>query len=154
MELVRLPVTCGNVPAEAGIPSDINVDGVGGLVALLFGENGFLFQERGQEFVRILQRAQSQNARGVDFVETETSLFRLESPEKESSSRFPICVWTSVGRASNSADGGHGVDVGAIGQLDRGVLRLHPIEFSRSPSLTVRRSCRAKLRCGLADNRY
>ena len=31
----------GNVPAEAGIPSDIDVDGVGGLVALLFGEDGF-----------------------------------------------------------------------------------------------------------------
>ena len=81
-----------DVSAKAGVPSDIDVDGVGGLVALLFGKDGLELKKRSEKFVRILKRSKSEYPRGIDFVEDRDFAVQAESPENESSSRFPIWV--------------------------------------------------------------
>src|SRR6266403_541691 len=57
-----------HICGQARLPGNIGVDGVGGGVALLLGDDGLLFEKRGEEFVRILKSAKGENARGVDFV--------------------------------------------------------------------------------------
>jgi len=49
--------------------TDIGINGVGSCVALLFCQDGLLFQKRREEFVRVLDGAEGQNARRIDFVQ-------------------------------------------------------------------------------------
>src|SRR5271156_612817 len=107
-----------NVAGEAGIPSDINVDGVGGLIALLFGEDGLLLKERSQKFVRILERTKREYARGIDLVEDGNFAVEVGIAGERVVFEVSDLRLNAVRRPSNPSDGGHGIDVGAIGQLD------------------------------------
>src|SRR5216683_1441958 len=73
--VLRTVTACGSFAANVGI------DGVGGGLALLLGEDGLLFEKRREELVRVLQGAEGEHACGIDFVEDRN--FRVE-----------IRVWT------------------------------------------------------------
>ena len=126
-----VPLTWAMLLARARIASDIDVDRVGGLVALLFREDGLLFQERGEKFVRVLEGAQRQDARGIDLVENRD--FAVEAGVARERILFEISDlrFDTDGGTANRADGGHGIDVCAVSQLDRRVLRLHTAQFHR-----------------------
>src|SRR5260370_40741702 len=58
-----------HISGQAGLPGNIGVDGVGGGVALLLGDDGLLFEKRREELVRILKSAKGQDSCRVDLVQ-------------------------------------------------------------------------------------
>ena len=58
-----------HVGGEAGLALDVGVDDVGGGLSLLFGKDGLLFQQRSEEFVRILKGAEGEYSCSVDLVQ-------------------------------------------------------------------------------------
>jgi hypothetical protein len=71
-----------HVAGHAGLATDVGVNGVGGGVALLLREDGLLFEKRREEFVRVLNGAESQHSAALILFRTETSLLRSESPRE------------------------------------------------------------------------
>src|ERR1700730_6326070 len=55
----------GQISGERGAARDVGVDGVGSGLALLFGDDGLLLEERCKELVSILNSAKGQDARGI-----------------------------------------------------------------------------------------
>ena len=54
------------VHGKASLAADLGVDGVSRHFALLLGRDRLLFEERGKQFIRVLNRAQSERAAKED----------------------------------------------------------------------------------------
>src|SRR6267142_3583393 len=94
-----------HVAGERGPAADVGIDGVGGGLALLLGEDGLLFEKRSEELVRVLQGAESEHTCGIDFVEDRN--FRVEIRGSGQRILFEVADLRldDLGVATNGADG-------------------------------------------------
>ena len=106
-------------------------------------------KKRREEFVRVLNGAEGQDTRRIDFVQDghfaiETGVARKRILFEVSDLRLNV-----VGAAADRADGGHRVHVRAIGEFDGRVLGLHAPEFRRVHSRQFIRTVLGERSCGL-----
>jgi hypothetical protein len=119
---------------EAGLALDVGIDGVSRRLALLLGKIGLHFEKRGEEFVRVLDGTEGHHSRGVDFVLNRD--FAIQARVAGVRILFEIadlCL-NILGAAPDGADGGHGVDVGAVHELDSGVVGIARSPAQKDPS--------------------
>ena len=122
---------------------------VGRGLALLLGENGLHFEKRREEFVRVLDGAEGQHSGGVDLVQDGD--FAVETGVAGERVLFEVADLRLdiLGAAPDGADGGHGVHVCAVHELDGCVLGLHALQLKRVHPGEVVRAVREQLGCGL-----
>ena len=111
--------------------TDVGINGVCCGVALLLCQDGLLFQKRREEFVRVLDRAESQNTRRIDLVEDGDFTVEIGIARERVLFEVSDLCLDALGVATDRPDGGHRIHICAVGQFHRGVLGLDAPEFGR-----------------------